>query len=93
MSARHFVSPRWFGPEHRQRSRVMKAGPQAPAPGSGLCAWRPSQRRALQDTEPNQKLGNGSFPKKMRVTTKTGAPSAVKYLSMFSSAEVCGQRK
>lgn len=36
-------------------ARVMKAGPQAPAPGRGLCAWRLSQRRALQHTEPNQK--------------------------------------
>lgn len=48
------------------------------------------QRRALQHTEPHQK---GSFPKKMRITTKTGAPPVVKYLNMFSSAEVCDQRK
>lgn len=51
-------------------ARVMKAGPKAPAPGKGLCAWRLSQRRALQDTEPNQKLWDGSFPKMMRVKQK-----------------------
>lgn len=70
---------------------VMKAGPQAPAPGTGLCAWRLPPR--MLSKCPNQIRNEMEASKDGESQTKTGAPTAVKHLSAFCSAEVCNRRE